>query len=596
MPDVDVDNVLVAEPIAAPYLVDQLAAREGCTRSHDHRREEVELRSGEVDVLAAKSDCASLEVDGEIADDEFTRGGDLAESRPSQHRADSRNEFARGERFDEVVVGSRAESDDLVDLLIAGGEDHDVRVGELTDLATDLDSVDPGEHEVEKHQCRLVLARSFDRCRPVEGLDDLKALAFEVAGDNPDQRSLVVDDEHANGVSHEGILRPGRFLHRIFMVRGTNHHVAEGMVNDMRTRRVAVACVLAGTMVVSLGVLSNSSASPRKDLQAVAAQVRDLQMQAEAAAQRAGEAQAKLSGITAQLNSIRNRSQREQADLLLANATIDDIARNAYASGGMDPTLEVLMADDPTEFLAQAAVMSQLEQTQIDQLRRAQTTRLRVAQTQAEITDKEGAAKAVRDDMDSAKQESDARLADAQNVLAGLQEQERQRLAKLAEERRQRDIAEAAAAAKAAQDAQAAFDSSSPGTDAAESGGGFSGGSRAQAAIQYALSQVGKPYSFSASPPSSWDCSKLTAAAWAQAGVGLTALSYSQWDETQRVPVSDIQPGDLVFYFGGGAHHVAMYIGDGKMVSASNPSDGVEITDFLGPWYGERFSGVGRVI
>jgi cell wall-associated NlpC family hydrolase len=78
--------------------------------------------------------------------------------------------------------------------------------------------------------------------------------------------------------------------------------------------------------------------------------------------------------------------------------------------------------------------------------------------------------------------------------------------------------------------------------------------------------------------------------------VGLTALSYTQWDQTRRVPVSDIRPGDLVFYFGSGAHHVGIYIGNGKMVSASNPSDGVEIIDFLGPWYGDRFSGVGRVL
>jgi cell wall-associated NlpC family hydrolase len=370
------------------------------------------------------------------------------------------------------------------------------------------------------------------------------------------------------------------------------------MVNVMRTRRAAVACVLAGTMLVSLVSLSTSAATPRQDLQQVAAKVRDLQMQAESAAQRAGEAQTKLNGINAQLNSIRNRSAREQADLRIAMTTIDDIARSAYVSGGMDPTLEVLMADDPAQFLAQAAVMGQLEQTQIGQMRHAQTTRLRVAQTQAEITDKEAAAKQVRDEMDAAKQESDDRLSDAQDVLAGLQEEERQRLAQLAEERRQQQIAEAAAAAaRAAQLAQDSSNSStSSGSDAAESGGGFSGGSRAEAAVQYALSQVGKPYSFSASPPSSWDCSKLTAAAWGQAGVGLTALSYSQWDETQRVPVSDIQPGDLVFYFGGGAHHVAIYIGGGKMVSASNPSDGVEIIDFLGPWYGERFSGVGRVV
>jgi cell wall-associated NlpC family hydrolase len=73
-------------------------------------------------------------------------------------------------------------------------------------------------------------------------------------------------------------------------------------------------------------------------------------------------------------------------------------------------------------------------------------------------------------------------------------------------------------------------------------------------------------------------------------------LSFTQWDQVRRIPVSEIQPGDLVFYFGYGAHHVAMYIGNGKMVSASNPGVGVEVTDFLGPWWNERFSGAGRVV
>ena len=374
------------------------------------------------------------------------------------------------------------------------------------------------------------------------------------------------------------------------------------MVDDMRTRRVLLATLLAGAMVVCLGSLSTSSAAPRKDLNQVAQQVRDLQMEAESAAERAREAEARLNGISSQLNSIKNRADRERADLRLTMSTIDDIARAAYASGGIDPTLEVLMAEDPAEFLAQAAVMGQLEQTQIAQLRQAQTSRLRLAQTEAEITDRESAAAQVRNEMASANDEAASRLSAAEDVLATLQEEERQRLARLAEQRRQQQIAEAAAAAKAAQQANDAAGSTgstgadSSGSGAAESGGGFSGGSRAQVAIQYALSQVGDPYSFSANPPSSWDCSKLTAAAWAQAGVSLTAISYAQWDQTQRVPVSDIQPGDLVFYFGSGAHHVAIYIGNGKMVSASNPSDGVEIIDFLGPWYGERFSGVGRVV
>lgn len=339
--------------------------------------------------------------------------------------------------------------------------------------------------------------------------------------------------------------------------------------------------VTATAVVVLAGVLGGqtSQAAPRQDIRQVEAQVRDLEMQAAAAHERAEQARERLADIQDQLDSIGNRLARERAEMSTTQATIADMARSVYASGGVDPTLQVLLAEDPTEFLAQAAVMSQLQQAQVDQLRQAQTSRLRLAQTEAEVSDREALAQQARADLAAAKAQADDRLAASQAVLADLQEEERQRLLQLQRDRRAQQVQEASNAAAAVQVSD------------------YSGGSsRAQAAVQYALSQVGDPYSFSANPPSSWDCSKLTAAAWAQAGVGLTALSYTQWDQTRRVPVSEIQPGDLVFYFGLGAHHVAIYIGNGKMVSASNPSDGVEVIDFLGPWYRERFSGVGRVI
>jgi peptidoglycan hydrolase CwlO-like protein len=142
-------------------------------------------------------------------------------------------------------------------------------------------------------------------------------------------------------------------------------------------------------MVLGAGIFTTVAAVPRADLDQVAAQVRDLEMQAGAATERANEAQARLDGIQSDLGSIRNKADREREELRGLMTTIDDIARNAYASGGMDPTLEVLLAEDPAEFLAQAAVMGQLEQSQVDQLRRTQTARLRLAQTEAEISDRE---------------------------------------------------------------------------------------------------------------------------------------------------------------------------------------------------------------
>lgn len=345
----------------------------------------------------------------------------------------------------------------------------------------------------------------------------------------------------------------------------------------------AVAVSILTFTAVALGS-SAGMAAPQADLREVEAQVRDLEMQAGAAHEEASRAADQLSAVRQKLDSVQGRLQSQRKELNQTQAVLEDLARSLYASGGIDPALGLLLAEDPVEFLAQASVMGQVASSQAGLIRQAQTGRLRLAQTEAEAADQEAQAKALEAEMSSAEARVTERLGQAQSVLGNLREEERQRLGRLQAERLEQQREEASQAAET-------FTSGS-----ATSGGGYSVSSRAQAAVRYALAQVGEPYSFSARPPNSWDCSKLTAAAWAQSGVGLTALSYTQWDQTKRVPVSEIQPGDLVFYFGSDVHHVAIYIGNGKMVSASNPSDGVEITNFLGPWYGERFSGVGRVI
>jgi len=76
-----------------------------------------------------------------------------------------------------------------------------------------------------------------------------------------------------------------------------------------------------------------------------------------------------------------------------------------------------------------------------------------------------------------------------------------------------------------------------------------------------------------------------------------TALAaFAQYGMLRHISRSELRPGDLLFYFGGSAHHVAMYIGGGMMVSASNPRDGVEVIAAWGPWYGSRYSGAARVV
>jgi cell wall-associated NlpC family hydrolase len=99
----------------------------------------------------------------------------------------------------------------------------------------------------------------------------------------------------------------------------------------------------------------------------------------------------------------------------------------------------------------------------------------------------------------------------------------------------------------------------------------------AGAALAYAMSKVGDAYVYGAAGPSAFDCSGLTMAAWQQAGVSLPHSAAAQMSSGTPVSQSQLQPGDLVFYYSP-VSHVGMYIGHGQIVNAENPSAGVKIT------------------
>ena len=360
------------------------------------------------------------------------------------------------------------------------------------------------------------------------------------------------------------------------------------MPTPWRLRSLAVLAVMTPVLVLGGFTATGAQAAPG-DLERVRNQVMDLEAKAESANERYNEASGRLADINRSLVALRKKAAQERRRLNGVLDSVDQLARSTYASGGVDTSLQVLLADDPAEFLAQAAALDQVAQANAASLRRTQTSRLRLAQTEAALAQKQAAARKVKGEMNDARREADARLADARRVRRAPAAQERQRLA--AEEARQRraDAADAAAAA-------AALGKGGRGGAGGSGGGGFSGGSRAMAAVRYALSQVGDRYVAAASGPSSFDCSGLTLAAWRQAGVSLPHYSYAQYRKVRRIPLSQIQPGDLLFFFGGSVHHVGIYVGNGKMVHAANPRYGVVMSKISDPWYRRYFSGAGRVV
>ncbi|GAA3612035.1 C40 family peptidase [Microlunatus ginsengisoli] len=103
--------------------------------------------------------------------------------------------------------------------------------------------------------------------------------------------------------------------------------------------------------------------------------------------------------------------------------------------------------------------------------------------------------------------------------------------------------------------------------------------SAAQHAIAFARSQIGKPYVFGATGPGSYDCSGLTMRAWEAAGRGIPRLAASQYFATQHISSGDLRPGDLLFWGSSPSsiYHVALYIGNGKMIQAPRPGRSVEV-------------------
>jgi cell wall-associated NlpC family hydrolase len=93
-------------------------------------------------------------------------------------------------------------------------------------------------------------------------------------------------------------------------------------------------------------------------------------------------------------------------------------------------------------------------------------------------------------------------------------------------------------------------------------------------AVSYAWSKLGDPYEYGAAGPNSFDCSGLTMAAWAAAGYSLDHNTNAQYSETARINRSDLQAGDLVFYYDN--DHVAIYVGSGEVIHAPTYGENVQ--------------------
>lgn len=313
-----------------------------------------------------------------------------------------------------------------------------------------------------------------------------------------------------------------------------------------RKRTTASLAALALTGTIALSVSSPSSpAQAEPDIDTVRDRVERLLHQAEQASERYNDARLELSELNSDLDSLEADQDRQDDVLDGVRADVRDVIIQRYQNGGLGPTGE-LLASDSDAFLDEVSTLSTVDGIQDSLLsdygRELEAYSIRREQTEERRDDVRELKATLRDEKKSA----DSKLAEAKSILSKLEEEERASILSRGGER--------------------APDPSS-----------ISASGRAAIAIRYALAQVGDSYVFGAAGPNAFDCSGLTMMAWGQAGVSLPHSSRAQMGSGTPVSKSQLQPGDLVFYYSP-VSHVAIYLGNGMIVHAANPGAGVKVS------------------
>ena len=357
-----------------------------------------------------------------------------------------------------------------------------------------------------------------------------------------------------------------------------------------------------------------------------------VKSEAEVALQKAMSAAEELNGARYSLEQATQTARQAQADADKAKADyeagkqeIASIAQTAYRDGGssLDSIAPYLSADGLrtvetkqatlNSFSASANVKMQkvaaLEQVANVMNDAAIQAQAKQAEATAQVETRSAAAQSAANNASNAQAMTAARrdalveeLARKQNTTVELINQreaelEAQRQAAAAEAARQAAAAEAArqqAAAEAARRAREQQNSYTPAPapaasyddddDTPSSGGGGGGNSDAAAgAIAWAKSKLGAQYVWAGEGPG-YDCSGLVTMAYRSQGIYLTHWSQAQYSEGTRVPVSQAQPGDLIFWNwdGGNIDHVAIYLGNNQIIEAPTFGVPVRITSIYG--------------
>ncbi|MFE3586589.1 NlpC/P60 family protein [Streptomyces niveus] len=359
----------------------------------------------------------------------------------------------------------------------------------------------------------------------------------------------------------------------------------------MSARLLRSVCTAALAVLAAIPCTAPAGAAPVPDdgaprsVSALLTDMRKLYQQAEEATEDYNATEVKLKAQQTKVKNVGAGLTGARESLVRSRAQIGQLARQQYqGSSQLSSYVELLLADDPQHALDQKHLMDRAQQGRLSTVarftngeRRADTL---AAQSRKVLAEQQALAAKQKKQRDTVR----TKLTDVEKMLASLTAEQIAAIAEREEadtDKAQEKLITSGALGDAAPEpetppeagAQEVPDTATRSVSRSLRAPSANGGK----ALDYAVKQIGKPYLWGAEGPEAYDCSGLTSRAWERAGVNVPRTSQRQWAELPKVKLSELRPGDLVVYFPK-ATHVAMYLGEGKVVHAPRPGSRVKVS------------------
>jgi peptidoglycan DL-endopeptidase CwlO len=307
-------------------------------------------------------------------------------------------------------------------------------------------------------------------------------------------------------------------------------------------------------MLVPAGQSQAQTTATQPSLTSLVARAKQLEFQINSLSEQYDGLRIQLSHAQTDAQVASRAAARNAVALAGGQQAVARLAAENYMSAGLNPALQALTTGDPGQFLSQASMITELDQSSAEVVSGLSSQQNQDLRDQQTADQQLAAVKALQAQMNTKKQAIQAEI-DQVNSAAMTQA-----MAVFTQTGQYPDITIPTANTVGAQ------------------------------ALAQALTRRGDPYVWGAAGPGQFDCSGLVVWAFAQEGIALPHYTGDQWNSGVHVARADLEPGDLVFFFPD-ISHVGIYVGNGLMVDAPDFGEVVRVE----PVYWSAFVGAVRI-